>query len=137
MRVQFDPRDPQQLGGHPAAGGDDIRHHEVRRQLPELRKIQHGHPRGALVDLGAGVAVVVVGGGVEPGQFDGVDAGGAGGFEPFGAGEQGRRVAGCRETSAQRDGRKRVPGVWSGDHGDAHRPTLPQRSASLESPLGW
>src|ERR1700756_3631647 len=130
MRVQFDPRNPQQLGGHPAAGGDDIRHHKVRRQLPELRKIQHRHPRSPLVDLGAGIPVVVVCGGVEPGQFDGVDAAGAGGCEPFGAGEQGRRVARCRKTPAQRDRRKRVPGVWSGDHGNAHRPTLPQPASS-------
>lgn len=48
---------------------------------------------------------------------------------PFHPGEQGGRVSGCAETLAQRDRRKRVPGIRPGDHGDAHRPypaTAPQ-----------
>ena len=72
------------------------------------------------MDPGPGVEVVV--GGREPVQFDGVDAGGAGGVDPFDAGEQGGLVARLAETLAQRDRGKGVPGIRPGDHGDAHRP---------------
>ena len=89
--------------------------------------VQHRHPGRALVDLGTGVAVVVVLGGVEPGQFDGVDTGGARGFQPLGTGQQRGVVAGGHEPLTQRDGRKRVSGVRPGHHRDAHRSTLPQR----------
>ena len=58
----------------------------------------------------------------------------AGGFEPFHAGEQRGRVAGLGEALAQRNRRKRVPGIRPGDHGDAHRhhpATAPDDSARL------
>ncbi|CNN20246.1 Uncharacterised protein [Mycobacterium tuberculosis] len=79
------------------------------------------------MDPGPGVEIAV--GGRQPVQLDGVNASGAGGFQPFHPGEQGGRVSGCAETLAQRDRRKRVPGIRPGDHGDAHRPypaTAPQ-----------
>jgi limonene-1,2-epoxide hydrolase len=78
------------------------------------------------VDLGPGIAVVVVRGRIQAGQLDGVDTGGASRVQPFGAGQQRRCIACCQESPAQRDRRKGVPGVWPRHHRDAHRPTLPQ-----------
>ncbi len=72
------------------------------------------------MDLGARVGVVVAGHDLEPVEFDGVQALRARLVEPPGPGEQRRRVAGGEETQAQREGRKRVSGIRSGDHGDAH-----------------
>ena len=120
MRVELYPRDAQQLGSHAAAGGDDVGHHQVGCQLAQRRHVEHGHPRRTPVDSGPGVDVVV--GGREPVQRDSVDAGGAGGVDPFLAGEQRGLVAGFAESSAQRNRGKRVPGIRPGDHGDAHPP---------------
>ena len=72
------------------------------------------------MDPGAGIQIVV--GGDQPVQLDGVDPGGAGGIGPFHTGEQGGRIAGFAEPLAQRDRRKRVSRIRSGDHGDAHPP---------------
>ena len=41
-----------------------------------------------MVDLGTRVAVIVVSSRIQPGQFDGIDAGVASGVQPFGAGQQ-------------------------------------------------
>ncbi len=81
------------------------------------------------MDLGAGVEVVVVLGGVEPEQFDRVDAGSTRGLEPLDTGQQNRCVAGDQKPSTERDRRKRVARVRPGHHRDTHRPTLPQRLA--------
>ena len=135
MRVELDPRYGQQFGGQPATGGDHIRNHQIRRELPQHRHVQHRHAGGPLVDLRAGVGVVIEFGGIESDQFDGVDADRAGGIQPFGAGEQRRSITGGQELQAQRDGRKRMPGIGSGDDGDAHRPTLPQRPATRLIPM--
>ena len=59
-------------------------------------------------------------GGVQPVEFDGVHPDRACGVQPFGAGEQRRRIPGGQEPAAQRNGRKGVPGIRSGNHGDAH-----------------
>jgi len=120
MGVEFDPRDPQQLGGHAAARGDDVGYHQIERQVAQRRHVEHGHLRGTPVDPGPGIDIVVYG--RQPAQLDGVNAGGAGGVDPFHAGEQRGLIAGLGEASAQRDRGKRVPGIRPGDHGDAHRP---------------
>ena len=132
MRAELYPRDPQQLGRHATARGDDIGHHQVGRHVTQRGHVEHRHPRGAPVDSGAGVEVVVEG--HQPVQRNSVNAGEAGGFNPLRPGEQRRRVARFAEALAQRDRRKRVPGVRPGDNGDAHRPTLPQRPAPTLAP---
>ena len=82
------------------------------------------------MNLRAGVGVVVEFGGVQPDEFDRVHPDRAGGVEPFGAGQQRRRVARGQEQPAQRERGKGVSGVGSGDYGDAHAATLPQRRAT-------
>ena len=84
------------------------------------------------MDSGPRVDVVV--GGREPVQRGSVNTGRSGGINPFLAGEQRGLVAGFAESLAQRNGRKRVPGIRPGDHGDAHPPypaTAPGRQARL------
>jgi hypothetical protein len=46
-----------------------------------------------MMDLGTGVAVVVVLGRIQPDQFDGIDTGGASSVQPFDARQQRRCVA--------------------------------------------
>ncbi len=108
---------------HAVITSDTIRSGANARQH---RRVEHSHPRGALVDLGAGVAVVVERRGIEPEQFDRVDAGGACRVQPLHSGQQHRLVAGGQELQAQCDRRERVPRIGPGDHGHTHRPTLPQ-----------
>ncbi len=71
-----------------------------------------------------------VGGRVKPVELDGVHPRCTCGIQPFGAREQRRSVPGGEEPKAQRNGRKRVPGIRSSNHGDPHGPTLPQRLAT-------
>ncbi len=124
MRVELDPRDAQQLGGHATAGRDDVGDHQIGRQVAQRRHVEHGHPRRTPVDPGAGVEIVVQR--RQPVQLDGVDPGIAGGLDPLHPGEQRGLVTRFGEALAQRDRRKRVPRIRPGDDGDAHRPTLPQ-----------
>ena len=72
--------------------------------------------------------------GIEPDEFDRVHPRRPGGVQPFGAGQQRRRVAGGQEPKAQRKRGKGVSGIGSGDHGDAHAATLPQRCATRLGP---
>ncbi len=123
---------PSQLGRQATACRDHIGHHQVRRQVAQPRHVQHRHPGGPLVDLRPGVGVVVGLGGVKPVELDGVHPRPTCGVQPFGARQQRRSVPGGEEPTAQRNGRKRVPGIRSGNHGDPHGPTLPQRRQ-----LGW
>ncbi len=120
MRRQLDPRDAHEFGRHPAAGGDHVGDHQIGRELAKHRDVEHRHPRGALVDLGPGVGVVVVVGGIEPDQFDGLDSGRAGGVQPLGAGQQHRVVARSGEPQAQRERGKRMTRVRARHHRDSH-----------------
>jgi limonene-1,2-epoxide hydrolase len=126
MWVQLHPRQAEHLRGKPTGRGDDVGNHQIGRQLPQPRRVEHGHPRGALVDLGAGVAVIVKGTGFEAIQFDGVDAGRTGEIQYFHPGQQRRFIATGQELQTQRYGRKRMPRIGPGDHGHTHRPTVPQ-----------
>ena len=65
--------------------------------------------------------------GIEADEFDRVHPDRTGGVQPFGAGQQRRRIARGQEQQAQRERGKGVSGIGSGDHGDAHAATLPQR----------
>jgi len=78
------------------------------------------------VDLRPGVGVIVGSGGVEPLQLDGVHARPTRDIQPLGTREQRRGVPSGEKPTAQRNGRKGVPGIRSGNHGDPHAPTLPQ-----------
>ncbi len=78
------------------------------------------------MDLRAGVGVIVSRGGVESFELDGIHPDPTRRVQPFGAREQGRGIPGGQEPAAQRKGRKGVPGIRSGNHGDTHAPTLPQ-----------
>ena len=128
MRVQLDPRHAHQLGRQPAACCDDVGDHQIGRQIAKPWHVEHRHPRRALVNLRPCVGVVVEIRRVQTVQLDGVDPGRAGRIQPFRACEQRGSVPGRAKPKAQRNGRKRVPGVGPGDNGDLHRPTLPQRS---------
>ncbi|BBX93225.1 hypothetical protein MBOE_48740 [Mycolicibacterium boenickei] len=77
------------------------------------------------MDLGPGVGIVIVIGGIEADQFDRVDTRRPRGFEPFDAGQQRRDIPRGQELQAQRKGREGMSGIGSGDHSYAHRPTLP------------
>ena len=79
------------------------------------------------MDLRAGVGVVVGRGGVKPVELGNVDPCPACGVQPFGPREQRRGIPRGGEPTAQRKGRKGVPGIRSGNHGDPHGLTLPQR----------
>jgi limonene-1,2-epoxide hydrolase len=125
MRAELDPRDPQQLGGHATGCGNDVGHHQIGREVAQDWHVKHGHLRGAPVNPGPGVDIVVDR--RKPVQLNGVNAGIPGGVDPFHPGEQSGLIAGFGEALAQRDRGKRVPGIRPGDHRDAHRPTLPQR----------
>lgn len=135
MWVQLHPRHAEHFSGKPARGSDYVRDHQIHCQFLDARRIEHGHPRGALVDLRAGIAVIVKGTGFEPIQFDCGDAGRAGEVEYFHAGQQRRLVAGSQELQAQRDRRKRVPRIRPGDHGHTHWPTLPQAPVTTLAPM--
>ena len=79
------------------------------------------------MDLRPGVGVVVDFGGIQPNEFDRVHPNRTGGVQPLVAGQQRRRIARGQESATQRERGKRVSGIRSGDHGDAHAATLPQR----------
>jgi hypothetical protein len=79
------------------------------------------------MNLGARIGVVIDVGRVEPDEFDGIDAHGVSGVQPFGAREKCRGIPGSDEPSAQRNRRKGVSGIRTCYHRDPHGPTLPQR----------
>ena len=90
-------------------------------------RVEHGHPCGPPVELGAGVGVVVAVGRVEaerarPRRRPAPRAVSSHSAPVSRVGV----VTGGLELQAQRERGKRVPGVGSGDHRDAHPPTLPQ-----------
>ena len=87
-------------------------------------RVEQGHSCGPPVDLVACVGVVVRIGRIQAEEFGRVHPGGTGGIEPLGAREQGGVVTGGLELQAQRQRGKGVPRVGSGDHRDAHPPTL-------------
>ena len=122
MRVELDPRNAQQFGGHAAAGRDDVGDHQIGRQVAQRGHVEHGHPGRTPVDPGAGVHVVVLR--RQPLQLDGVDPRRARSVDPFHPGEQRGFIARLDESLAERDRGKRVPGIRPSDHGDAHRPYL-------------
>jgi limonene-1,2-epoxide hydrolase len=82
------------------------------------------------MDFRPGIGVVVDRCGVQTGELDGVHTRPTRDFQPFGPRQQRRGIPGGQEPSAQLNGRKDVPGIRSGNHGDPHTPTLPQRLAT-------
>ena len=127
MRVEFHPRHTEQLTGHASAGGDHIGNDEIRRQLPQLIEIGQRHMGRPLMDLGARVCVVIGNPGLQSQKLYRLESGGTGLIEPARSRQQHGVMPGRREFQAQRDGGKGMPGIRTGDHGNTHRPTLPQR----------
>ncbi|GFG78477.1 hypothetical protein MPRG_17530 [Mycobacterium paragordonae] len=72
--------------------------------------------------MNPGARVEILIGGHQAVQFDRIDPVGACYVQPLGARQQGGRITGRQEALAQRNRGKRVSGIGSGDHGDAHPP---------------
>ena len=107
----------------------------IRDAANERRDLrQSGHLRGTPVDPGPGVDIVVYG--RKPVQLNGVNAGIAGGVDPFHPGEQGGFIARFAEALAQRNRGKRVPRIGPGDHGDSH-PPYPATAPGRHGRLRW
>ena len=123
MRVELDPRDPQQLGRHPAAGGDDVGHHQVGRQVAQGCGTLSTAIRAARWWILAPASRSSSSGGRSSPASSTASTPAARAVSSHSApvSRVGLSPAGG-ETLAQRDGRKRVPGIRPGDHGDAHRP---------------
>lgn len=96
MWVELHPRQSEQLGSQSAAGGDHVGNHQVRVKFAQSGDVELRHAPGTLVDLGPGIGVVVAVVRIEAGEFDGIDTGSPGGFEPFHPGQQRRGIPAAR-----------------------------------------
>ena len=84
---------PSSSAASPPHDGDQVRDHQIRRQLCQLRRVEHRHARGTLMDLRPGIGVVVDLGRVQTEEFDRVDAGLSRHVQPFRAGQKCRRIS--------------------------------------------
>jgi limonene-1,2-epoxide hydrolase len=82
------------------------------------------------MDLRPGVGVVVGRGGVKPVELNSVHPDLARGIEPSRPRQQRRGIPRGEKPTAQCNGRKSMPGIRPGNHGDPHWLTLPQRSTA-------